>query len=448
MKKQEELSRSGRYEYEDGYEDKDEYEARYEDKDEYEAGYKGKDEYETGYKSEDECEDKYGDRFEKYLNGGLRPEKCAEIEEDIERFQVLMNHLDQTLDQELYEKEDEDAAEQDGLKKEEELGRKISKAIGRKFRVYMIAAVAAAVCLLPAFLAGLSPLLDRIFYNPNRSVEIVNEEKESAVVTNPFCTSMTVYMELFCGDKGFADIDMWPEGYGRYSIDVQTQIDGEITSHMLELVRNHLYRRDLSWNRSDFPGNAFTYKYGENSCSLEPSEAKKKLQDVPELMKIRAAVSFDKLKDMEELSEFVERHDTYYLYCPVETEGHRFWGFSPDKRGYELTESYDHEKYPYLDISQDREDLTLGDVYEKHVESMIRYLLDQEDFLEIFESSMPGGKNILNTYEYQSALEYIQKHGVKSYGTVVYATKQELLHMLEDPDVDGVYMLDGKMDLR
>ena len=54
----------------------------------------------------------------------------------------------------------------------------------------------------------------------------------------------------------------------------------------------------------------------------------------------------------------------------------------------------------------------------------------------------------MNTYEYQSALEYIQKHGVKSYGTVVYATKQELLHMLEDPDVDGVYMLDGKMDLR
>ena len=40
MKKQEELSRSGRYEYEDGYEDKDEYEARYEDKDEYEQSMK------------------------------------------------------------------------------------------------------------------------------------------------------------------------------------------------------------------------------------------------------------------------------------------------------------------------------------------------------------------------------------------------------------------------
>lgn len=395
-------------------------------------------------------DERYEDRFKKYLSGNLMAKESAEIEEDIEKFRILMSHLDQAMDQELYEKEDEnESAVKDGdSKKEEEFGRKISRAIGRKLRNYMVAAVAAAVCLVPALIAGLSPLLDRIFYNPNQEVEITDKETDSVVVTNPFCVNMDVYMELFCGDKGFAEISLWPEGYGRYTIDVQTQIDGENTSHMLELVRNHLYRRDLNWNCSDFPINAFTYKNGEQSCSLKSAEAKKKLLDIPESMKIRTAVSFDKVKNMEELVEFMERHDTYYLYCPVAAEGYRYWGFSPDKRGYKLTESYDQEKYPYLDISQESEDLVLAEVYEKHVESMIRYLLDQEDFLKIFEGSVPGGKNILNTYEYKAVLEYIQEHGVKSYGAVVYATKQELLHMLEDPDVDGVYMLDGKIDLR
>ena len=37
---------------------------------------------------------------------------------------------------------------------------------------------------------------------------------------------------------------------------------------------------------------------------------------------------------------------------------------------------------------------------------------------------------------------------MKSYGTVVYATKQELLKILGDPAVEGVYMLDGKWNLK
>ena len=126
--------------------------------------------------------------------------------------------------------------------------------------------------------------------------------------------------------------------------------------------------------------------------------------------------------------------------------------------------AYDEEEYPCLDLAQytKREDkeadiyeedeakgrLSLAAVYEKHVESMIRYLMEREDFLKIFEGGAPGGKNFLNIYEYREALDYIQEHGVKSYGVVVYAAKEELLKMLEDSSVEGLYMLDGKIDLK
>lgn len=268
---------------------------------------------------------------------------------------------------------------------------------------------------------GLSPLLDWIYYNPNQSKEIIVKENDSVIVTNPFAAAMSVYMELFCGDKGFAELCLWPEGYGRYTIDVQTQIDGENTSHILELVRNHLYQNDLSWNSSDFPANAFTYRSEGPSLCMDKDTARKKLEEAPELMKIRASISFDKLKNMDELAEFMGKHETYYLYCPVDVKGYRYWGFSPEKRGYDLTYGYDSEKYPYLDISEG---------------------------FKIFDGCAPGGKNFINTYEYVEALDYIREHGVKSYGVVVYAAKQELLEMLEDSSVDGVYMLDGKIDLK
>lgn len=399
----------------------------------------------------------YESRFERYLRGEAESGEAREIRADIEKFQVLLCHLDQTLDQELYEKEDidgrnEETIEREVSEEEAELGRKISKAIVRKFRKYMIGAVAAAVCIVPILLAGISPLLDWIYYNPDQSEEYADEESDSVIVMNPFVTDMSVYMELFFGDKGFVGISLWREGYGRYTIDVRTQIDGEETSHMLELVRDHLYRNDLNWNCSDFPSNAFTYYQDRGkSCSMGKEDAVRKLEEIPEAMKIRAAVSFDGLKSMEELVDFMEQYDTQYLYCPVAAEGVRYWGFSPVKRGYDYVQTYDPEEYPYLDLSQYKESegkFTLAEVYEKHVESMIRYLMDQEDFLKIFEGGAPGGKNYLLTGEYAETLAYIREHGVKSYGTVVYATKQELLKILGDPAVEGVYMLDGKWNLK
>lgn len=392
---------------------------------------------------------KYEERFREYLNGTLDAGESKEIEKDIEKFQVLMGYADQTLDEKLYEKEGEDGAEnREGSGKEEEFGRKISKSVSRKFRNYMIGAVAAAICIVPAFLLGLSPLMDWIYYSPEQMVEIVDEENDSVIVVNPFALDMSVYMELFCGDKGFVELCLWPEGYGRYTIDVRTQIDGEDTSHMLELVRNHLYRNDLNWNLPDFPMNAFAYKSNGKSLCMGKEAAMETLEKAPDLMKIRAAVSFDGLKSMEELVEFMEEYDACYLYCPVDVEGYRYWGFAPVKRGYDFKMAYDEEEYPYLDLGQYTQgSLALAEAYEKHMESMIRYLMGREDFLEIFEGGAPGGKNLFNVYEYEGALNYIREHGVKSYGAVVYASKEELIKMLEDSSVQGIYMLDGKIDL-
>ncbi len=395
----------------------------------------------------------YEARLEEYLNGSLEPGQFQEIESDIEKFRALMGYMDRTLDEELFEAEEGKEKAKEGKAEgdktiENKISRRLSRAVNRKFRNYAIAAAAIAVSIVFLLLVTLSPLLDTICYNPSATLEIVNEEDNSVMVISPFAMQMSVYMELFCGDKGFAESSAWPEGYGRYTISIRTQIDGVTEPHMLELVRNHLYRSDMNWNRSDFPDNAFTYKYGESSCSIKKEEALEKLAGMPDQIKIRTAVSFKDIKSMEELIEFMEQNETYYLYCPIEADCGSFLGFSPKYTGISMKDCYDKEKYPYLDIFEyeEEEEITLAEAYEKHVESMIKYLMDNEDFLRIFDSGVPG-ENVLDSYKYNAILDYIKRRGVECYGTVVYASRQELERILESPEVDGIYMLDGRLDM-
>lgn len=394
---------------------------------------------------------RYEEKYEKYLNGELSEEEAAQIREDVEKLQVLLGHMEDDLDDELFKKEQE---EHPDLDKERDFTGEISKAVSRKFRRYAMTAGTAAVVIVLLLLYGLSPFLNKICFNPSEGVEIVSEEDDSAIIYSPFDMVMATYMELFCGEQGFACTAVRPEGYGRYTIDVQMQISGEITHHPLELVRNHLYRQDINWNSSELPMNAFTYPDSGAYCGIGKEEVKRKLADVPDALMIRAAVSFEDTKTAEEFVEFKKKYDTYYLYCPIVTTENQqgfngFWGFTPKQAGYVYTDYYDKEKYPYLDIFEyeDKEDEGVpAGVYEKHVESMINYMIDHEEFLKIFDSSVPG-ENVLDINKYQVTLDYIKKHGINIYGTVVYASKQELLELADDEDVNGVYIMDSRLSL-
>lgn len=391
---------------------------------------------------------RYVEKFEKYLNGELSANEAQEVQEDIEKLQVLLGHMDEKLDEELYEDEKEDRDERQA----QILSREVSKAVSRKLRRYAAVTGIIVLALAPAVVYGMSPLLDKVCYNPNHveTIKTMNNGEEAEIIYNPFDMIMTVYMELFCGDQGFSDTSVRLEGYGRYAIDVQTQINGEIVHHPLELVRNHLYRQDLAWNSADMPDNAFTYRYSyeDGYCGVDKAEAEERLENVPEALKIRAAVSFKDTKNITEIKEFMEQYNSYYLYFPMVTsEGYNgYWGFSPKFAGMVLEDMYDEEKYPYLDLFQYDGDDRPEEVYEQHVESMIKFMMDNEEFLRIFDSDVPG-ENVADLSKYEYVLRYIQDHGVNCYGTVVYAAKQELLDMLDDPSVDGVYMMDSYLAL-
>lgn len=353
-------------------------------------------------------------------------------------------YLDEKPDTELFEEEPEEN------RKEQSFHREISRAVERKFRRYAAVSGAVAFVIVILLIYGLSPLLNRIFYNPARTEEIFDKKTESAIVHQPFQLTLAVYMELLCGEKGFAAANVREEGYGRYTIDVQTQINGAVRHHALALVRNHLYSQDMFWNISDLPGNAFIHDYGyDSACCIDVEEAKDRLGELPDSLKIRAALSFAETKNAEELVEFMTKYEAQYLYIPLEVPFAGRLGFMPEAAGYWTVDLYSQEEYPYLDLCQyEGEGICPPEVLTQHVKSMLKFMLaeDNRKFLAVFDSCVPG-ENVANPLKYQNALEHVEAQGINGYGIVVFASKGQLLNLLEDASVEGVYMLDSSLDL-
>lgn len=86
-------------------------------------------------------------------------------------------------------------------------------------------AVALATIIVLLIIYGLSPLLNSIYYSPVKRYK--EDGAKITAIKEEFIMGMDSYSELFCGDKGFADVSVQEEGYGKYSIELMMQIAGK-----------------------------------------------------------------------------------------------------------------------------------------------------------------------------------------------------------------------------
>ena len=160
---------------------------------------------------------KYEEKFKKYLQGELDRKESEEIEQDMEKMQVLLEHMD-------IEPEEEFLSEEEAPKKKEDIfSKRVSGAVRKKFRNYVLLAVALATVVVLLIIYGLSPLLNSIYYSPVKRYKDEEGAKITAV-KDEFVMGMDAYLELFSGEKGVTDVWVQEEGYGKYSIEVLRQV--------------------------------------------------------------------------------------------------------------------------------------------------------------------------------------------------------------------------------
>ncbi|MDB2087785.1 anti sigma factor C-terminal domain-containing protein [Clostridium paraputrificum] len=124
-----------------------------------------------------------------------------------------------------------------------------------------------------------------------------------------------------------------------------------------------------------------------------------------------------------------------FFYAPVKISevGYQgYTGITLGRSGYGMTNFYDKEKYPYLDLLQyDGVDIP-PEIYEEHFMTLLNYMNDQKKFNKVIRSY----------FDYESIISYVEQYGIYSYGVVVKGTVEEVKKLMEDENYDDIFVLD------
>lgn len=363
--------------------------------------------------------------LEKYKNQTATPEERKQVEAELEKYNALTEYL---LEQDV-DMEGEDLAGQ-----QEEL-QKIDRSMKKRGRRIIAIAVVIA-CVVMGALTTFQPVISKvIWYDPT--------EQDLQQYSYDISCHLAVLAELTMPEVQMESVMITEKGWGQYDLQVQQREwssgeylweDGTVTRGKIQLKSN-VYQYSVI--------NAFsrgTAEFG-NSVMTESAEAKAALADLPEYMQMEAYVSLGKDWTMEELENFAAQQDGYLGWVGVRTspEDQQFlplMGFDADSSGY-VWENVD-AAYPFYELSM-HEDVPLAEAWEKHFLALLQYSVDHGDFYARLNQSNNHGSTC------QMVQEYVTENGVKTYGFLYYGTPAEMRKLLENEDVEGIYVTDYQL---
>lgn len=194
------------------------------------------------------------------------------------------------------------------------------------------------------------------------------------------------------------------------------------------------------------------------------------LKTLPDYVKVKAALSFQKDLSMVELAALqmknqnslpilwvAVRNANYYRNAEIGTEttdssadvtgaavqtNDSFpaqllpqIGFEPNGTGIyfeQINNSYpDFELSPHLSDTNSKKN---GALYESHFQTLLRIMADHPDFLKTLD---PYGD--LETY-YSTVQRFIEENGIKTYGVTVLGSPSEILQFCEQAGIEGIYV--------
>ena len=190
-----------------------------------------------------------------------------------------------------------------------------------------------------------------------------------------------------------------------------------------------------------YPGSGMklgTFSFNRQVGSDYKSEdrAREIFDDLKPTTKVKVAISFKNNITLKELCDYMKKYDKVgFFYAPVKISevGYQgYTGITLGRSGYGMTNFYDKEKYPYLDLLQyDGVDIP-PEIYEEHFMTLLNYMNDQKKFNKVIRSY----------FDYESIISYVEQYGIYSYGVVVKGTVEEVKKLMEDENYDDIFVLD------
>lgn len=321
----------------------------------------------------------------------------------------------------------------------EQLQRKIKQQRYKRGALFLFSAVAITIAVLFA----LPKFVDHFFYDPRQSSPQVNQDS--------YIMNRQINNELTTQNHFLSKYEIRSLGFGSYEVtEIYQNLDQNHTTVQTSTInKNRLLKNYLSQSqKTDF---LFESRMrGSSSIEFSDNQSTKQnlvanLNKLPPSTSVITTLIFERDVSLAALNEWQEYQmpEGEILWTAVRTgeatgdQDFKPIGFSnhfsqivPEEKAFE--ESF-LKDFPFLDpseaTSKQQSDYSETEQSAAHFTSMLKYLLTQKDFLAL-ESK--DARDILSVEQIETALSYIQKNGVQTYGVSVRMPVDALITLLEE----------------
>ncbi len=418
-----------------------------------------------------------------YQTGKLNAQEAKEVAEAIEKQEAISEYLFDQGDIPGLDDLGPEAGEGESVRtsgegqsaspySEEIFLKMIRKNIRRAFVKMGMAAAAVVLAAVLLVETVVPKMVDRFYYDPGKKI---------GRETNQLALDMSVFTELKVPDQYFRkEAVVEDRGYARYDIVLPQNFGySGLNFHSVagKIEKNRLTLYDVNtlmpinnyfgwYQAEDQTDRSLTEIMEEEKLRAEQNkeegfflrsfagdrqQATETLEQLSEGQQYAGYVTLDRIIDYEEFLQLNEKEEFNAMWCAVMT-GTDPGEFSNPlgmfvKSFYSDFKSWDDETFPHLQMymePEDKESITENyfdevdakyqdpEYMKTHFTSLLRYYGRQTEFRRMFDEK----QDPITSEDYDGAAAYVQENGLRIYGFMVIADKQELLRI---NDVSGVY---------
>lgn len=398
--------------------------------------------------------------LEKYRAGQASEEERALVEKELEKSEAIADYLAERVEDELGAAEAQTPAGEI---------RHIQKKVNRRLRRTAVW----AACIVLAVLLGVrfvvSPLVDAMYYRPNahmvglkdweelempegESIQVVRRdelsvseaEKGGRRPCQDVAVDLTALYSLLVPGETVTDAYAEPEGFGRYTLTVETKawLTGAESQRTGPLRAEYRER----WVKDGNQGILEVMDHvdrGSNGNLEVSSYTPDYLAELPSTSYVAAWVHFPEALNTVQLYQLEEKkgyHSVCFLWAGVAGQGGEDWS---GRIGFPLLDAVGNGgispswvDYPMFSWEQLVAERAVGVAYEQRFRSLLAYVNDRPEAMEV----LLGGESWAGYYQscFAEAADYVEANGVRVTGALVYAEAGDLLRLWENGDVDKI----------
>lgn len=380
----------------------------------------------------------YSDKLKKYKDGQLDDAEMLAVRDEIEKYNAISEFLfdeeslNDDLDMYLEGIENPNDVPLNTAEMTDGINRLIRKAFIKAGVI--TASIAVILSLLLAFV--LPHIVSGFFYNPD---SIVFTDESSGLSVNRMTKDLSVYTESRIPEYGpNLSVSVDSQGYGKYYIYMNSWFNaGEGDGDSVENgFAGMITRNNSTWytpKAMEFESaDPLTFTSGE-SQDLDKLDDNERYYTY---VSFSRPVSYKEFLELYNTDGKLSDNDSGFIWCAVKTsdniEGNL--GFYMTDTGQSTIKYEDDSDYPLLSLNAAEEGSQYIETKEAatmHFVSMMKYLSDNEDFLNIMDG-------FANPKTYEDAAEYVEANGLQIYGFITTADKSHMEHIQQNKLVSSV----------